>query len=161
MTKEKKFTSVENAEKSSMSKPEKPDKPQTDEVQELIKGTKIEPSAIPSEPEKAKRGRPPKKTKPQWNAGEYAKNPIATTINDTIRTTLNKTILKDDPIKPEEIQIGEAIAYTLDYYLEDIPITHPIFVMVFVTAALILTIINKKAEKPKKGKEQEQEEIGK
>ena len=152
MTKKIKHITVENAEKSSLKTSEISDakKPVREdletEAEQLIKTTTIKPVKT-TEPEKPKRGRPPKKAKATWDKAKYSDNVIAKTINDLVRTILNKTITKEDQIKPEEIELGEATVYALDYYLEDIPLTHPVMVLLFASISLGIIVINKKKKK--------------
>jgi hypothetical protein len=128
------------------------DKSDENVAETLLRNTKIT-EGTPKTPEKAKRGRPPKKQKPVWNATAYKDNPIAETINKTLLIVINKGFLKDNPLKEGEIELGEAIAYTIDYYMEDIPITHPLFILLTVSILTVMTIYEKM---PKKGTKKEE-----
>jgi len=143
MTNPKKSTSVETVEKRSSTKP----KDSLDaEAKKLLESTRIEP-VIPKK--KETRGRPKKKKLPVWNKKTYSNHPLAQSLNGMVTAIINKTALKNaEKLKPEEIEIGEAIAYTVEYYGMDW-IDHPLAIMVFAGLGLGYAVYVKSTKKTK------------
>lgn len=151
----KSFTQNETEQKPAEPKPEKEkSKPQT--VGDILETVEITPEIHSTESGKRGRGRPKKeapKEKPKWNKGiAYKDNMIADVLNDTIALVLNKTVLKDNNVKPSELEIGQAVCYTLEYYLPNIPLDHPIMILALAAIGTVF-LVNTKRKAAKETKE--------
>lgn len=140
MTKEKTSTSVKSAEKSTKS-----------EVDTLLAKTEV----APPEPEKKKkkketRGRKKKRVRPTYTKTKYTSHPVAQVINEAICGIINKSALKESPdkLKKEEIELGEAIVFTLDYYSD--MMLHPVMVVVSAGVGVGVVTYNKMQKIPRK-----------
>lgn len=137
--------------------PKKPSK--KDEVKDILDRTKIEkPQPDQKKPKKKRetRGRPKKL---RYSKTGYQDHPLAKSLNTVIVSVLNKTILKDckDQLKREEIEIGEATTFTLEYYLPLVK-EHPLLILAESVGACGIEVYEK--HKTKKPAKKEKEPIG-
>ena len=149
----KKSTSAPAAQKSS----------EKSEVEKLLDKTAVAPPQ-PAKPKKKKetRGRPRKKVKPTYTKTKYSNNPVAQAINQATCGVINKSALKEasEKLKPEEIEMGEAIVFLLDYYSGIL--LHPAMVVVSASVGVGIATYNKMQTTPRKTEEKKSlEERGK
>ena len=119
-------------------------------VEDLLKGKQVKVTKPPKK--KETRGRPRKKTKPTWQPKVYSASLIAQGINAGLLAFFNATMLKQNPIKKDEIMVGEASAYLMDYY--GLTPDHPIIVFAVATGLFGKTVIDHSAQIVRKKKKQ-------
>lgn len=134
MTKKEKSITAPTAKEDSSSK-----------VDAILSKTEVSPTPITEK--KRGRGRPKgskKKGKPTYSKGKYQENIMAKAIDNFLINVTNKTILKNatDKIGKTDIEIGEALCYTLDYYGADV-LGHPAIVLLMAGLSLGMVIYNK------------------
>ena len=123
----------------------------------------LEKTAVaPPEPEKTKstrkkgetRGRKKKRVKPTYTKSKYTSHPVAQVMNKALCGVINKSALKDSPDKlaPNEIEVGEATVYLLDYYSD--MLMHPVMILVSACVGMGMVTYNKMQKTPTKTDEQ-------
>uniref|UniRef100_A0A6M3Y0R1 Uncharacterized protein n=1 Tax=viral metagenome TaxID=1070528 RepID=A0A6M3Y0R1_9ZZZZ len=121
----------------------------TEDVETLIQKAKAEVKKPIIEEVRKKRGRPKKKPKPELDMKKYGAYPIAKTVNSFLVRIANGVIgaakglplTKEEKLKDEDCEIGEALCYTFEYY--GLEITHPIFVILIATGTFGWAITDK------------------
>lgn len=125
------------------------------EVEGLLKRTEVSPPIVPTKPKKETRGRKKKKVKPTYTKNKYSTHPVAQVINKATCGIINKSALKDstDKLKPQEIELGEATVYLLDYYSD--MLMHPAMIVVSAGVGVGIATLAKMQKIPRKTDEKE------
>ena len=114
----------------------------TKDVDLLIARAKAEkPKKKEVKKPKKRLGRPPKKKKPELDLKNYAKHPIAVTLNGflvffsnaMLKIVKKAPLTKDEKMTEEDCEVGEAICYSIEYY--GLELAHPIVVILVATCA--------------------------
>jgi hypothetical protein len=142
------------------------------EGEEPINEINIEEEDIEDKKE-IKKGRPPKdkntpptKPKMKYNKDTYKTHPATKTFNFIIKNSINRFVLKtNEKLTDADMEgFGEALAYTLDYYLPKggMDPNHPIVVLGFASFSMGIKImeLKSKPEKPKEANEKDPTKIG-
>ena len=143
----------------STSAPTAPKSTEKSELDKLLGRTAVAPPE-PAKDKKKKetRGRKKKRVKPTYTKAKYAGHPVAKVINEATCGVINKSALKEAPekLKPEEIELGEATVFILDYYSD--MLLHPIMVVVSAGVGVGIATYNKMQKIPRKTDEQKRME---
>lgn len=126
---------------------------ESETVKDLLKRAKATKPEKTEKKKKETRGRPKKVKKPtSYDPKAYEQNLIAKTLdsflirlgNGLLGIAKKMPLTEKEKLTNEDIMIGEAICYTMDYY--GIGIDHPIFVMILAVGAFSWTLFDKTQE---------------
>lgn len=103
---------------------------------EVVEEEELKKPKIEKEEKEEKEVKKEKKvTRPRWGKAKYTSHPISMVVNNSVMQLVNSTVLKEykNKITFEEIQetqVGQAVAYTLDYYIPNLDYDNPIMIMI-------------------------------
>ncbi len=101
----------------------------------------------PPEPKKVEtRGRKKKPKPVAWATVKSSDQGKA--MDQLITTVINRTILKDaEQLEEKDVSLGSAALYTLSYYAPEIPVDHPVTVLLGASLGLMFKVGTKRGNK--------------